>query len=508
MTDIEFVDVVVVGAGISGIGAGYHLQDKCPDRSYVILEGRADLGGTWDLFRYPGIRSDSDMHTLGYSFKPWRGAKAIADGPDILAYLRETAAEYGIDRHMRFGHLVTRAEWSSDDATWTVEYTRTAAGDGDGGVDPRRSGSIRCRFLFLCSGYYSYKRGHKPEFAGSERFQGQIIHPQEWPEDLDYAGKRVVIIGSGATAMTLLPAMAKRTEHITMLQRSPTYVVSRPARDPVSDALNKVLPEKAAYGITRWKNAQLGEMFYKQTRTRPDKVKAKLLELVRKELGPDYDVDTHFTPTYNPWDQRLCLVPDADLFEAIRNGSASVATSRIRSFTERGIELESGEVLEADIIIIATGLQLVTLGEIDFVVDGEPVDFSQTWTYKGLAYSDVPNLGSSFGYINASWTLRADLTCGWVCRVLNHMSATGTVQVTPRLSEADRNMSPRPYIDSFSAGYMRRAMPMLPKQGDRPPWVNTQSYAADKKLIGKGPIDDGTLEFKRLTVPASSARAL
>ncbi len=486
MTETEHVDVVVIGAGISGIGAGYHLQDKCPDRSYVILEGRDDLGGTWDLFRYPGIRSDSDMHTLGYSFKPWEGAKAIADGPDILAYLRETAVQYGIDRHMRFGHQVTRATWSSDDATWTVESTRTGTGE---------TVSITCGFLFMCSGYYSYKAGHLPEFAGRERFGGQIIHPQEWPEDLDYDGKRVVIIGSGATAVTLVPAMAERAEHVTMLQRSPSYVVSRPAHDPIADALRKVLPDRVAYGVTRWKNAQLGEAFYKRTRTKPEKVKAKLLGLVRKELGPDFDVDTHFTPSYNPWDQRLCLVPDADLFEAIRTGLASVVTGHIETFTEKGIELVSGEVLEADVIVTATGLQLVTLGEMDFVVDGEPVDFSQTWTYKGLAYSDVPNLASSFGYINASWTLRADLTCGWVCRVLNHMRATGTTRVTPRLSGTDRHMTPRPYIDDFSSGYMRRAMPMLPRQGDHAPWINTQSYAADKKLITKAAVDDGVLEY-------------
>ncbi len=486
MTDSEHVDVVVVGAGISGIGAGYHLQDKCPDRTYVILEGREDLGGTWDLFRYPGVRSDSDMHTLGYSFKPWQGAKSIADGPDILAYLRETAAEYGIDRHIRFGQQVQRATWSSDDARWTVETTRTGSGE---------AATLTCNFLFMCSGYYSYKQGHQPEFVGRERFAGPVIHPQQWPEDLDYAGKRVVIIGSGATAVTLVPAMAAKAEHVTMLQRSPSYVVSRPARDVISDTLRKVLPERTAYAITRWKNAQLGELFYRKTRTDPDKVKAKLLAMVTKELGPDYDVGTHFTPSYNPWDQRLCLVPDANLFEAIRSGLADVVTGHIETFTESGITLTTGEELAADVIVTATGLELVTLGEMDFVVDGEPVDFSQTFTYKGLAYSDVPNLASSFGYINASWTLRADMTCDWVCRVLNHLRETGTSQVTPRLQAGDRAMAPRPYIDDFSSGYMRRAMPMLAKQGDHAPWINTQSYNRDKELILRSPVDDAALEY-------------
>ena len=399
---VEHFDVVVVGAGISGIGAGYHLQTQCPDRTYAILEGRDDLGGTWDLFRYPGVRSDSDMHTLGYSFKPWTAAKAIADGPSILEYLRETTAEFGIDRHIRFGHLVTKAEWSSEDAHWTLEAHRTDTGE---------TVSYTCGYLFMCSGYYSYKGGYTPDFPGMADFKGQIIHPQAWPEDLDYRGKKVVVIGSGATAMTLIPAMADTAGHVTMLQRSPTYVVSRPDTDRVANALRAVLPEKAAYSLTRSKNVALQQWIYKQTRTQPEKVKARLLGMVRKELGPDYDVDKHFTPSYNPWDQRLCLVPNSDLFKAIRSGQASVVTDEIVTFTEGGIELASGEVLDADIIITATGLQLVTLGEMDFVVDGEPVDFAKTWTYKGFAYSDIPNLASSFGYINASWTLRADLTC-------------------------------------------------------------------------------------------------
>ena len=428
---IEHFDVVVVGAGISGIGAGYHLQAMSPDRSYVILEGRAGIGGTWDLFRYPGVRSDSDMHTLGYSFKPWTSEKAIADGPSILAYLRETVSEFGIDRHIRFGHLATNAEWSSDDARWTVTATDISTDTSTTGGERRE---FTCNYLFMCSGYYSYKAGHTPEFAGIEQFQGTVVHPQQWPEDLDYAGRRVVVVGSGATAMTLIPAIAKTAAHVTMLQRSPTYVAAGPDKDVIANTLRKVLPAKAAYAVTRKKNIALQQFIYGQSRTKPARMKANLIKRVRKALGPDYDVATHFTPTYNPWDQRLCLVPNGDLFDAINSGRASVVTDHIDTFTPTGIRLQSGEELAADIVVTATGLELVTLGEMRFVVDGEPVDFAQTWTYKGFAYSGVPNLASSFGYINASWTLRADLTCEYVCRLLNHMATTGTVAAVMRAS--------------------------------------------------------------------------
>jgi cation diffusion facilitator CzcD-associated flavoprotein CzcO len=494
--ETDDVDVLVVGAGISGIGAGYHLQVNCPDRTYLILEGRDDLGGTWDLFRYPGVRSDSDMHTLGYRFKPWTADKAIADGPSILAYLQETAREYGIDQHIRFGHHVTRADWCTDDARWRVEAVRKDTGE---------TVVITANFLFMCSGYYSYKEGYTPDFPGRDRFQGTIVHPQEWPEDLDYAGKRVVVIGSGATAMTLVPAMAPDVEHITMLQRSPTYVVSRPDVDGVANRLRTVLPDKAAYAVTRAKNIAFQQWIYRQTRTNPDRVKRRLLDMVRAELGPDYDVETHFTPRYDPWDQRLCLVPNSDLFEAIRSGKASVATDQIATFTERGIELESGDELEADIIVTATGLQMVSPGEMAFSVDSEAVDFSTTWTYKGVAYSDVPNLCWSFGYINASWTLRADLTCEFVCRLLNHMDETGTTQCTPRLRPGDASMPERPWIDDFSSGYMQRIMHLFPKQGDREPWVNPQNYRADRKLLRKAPIEDGVMRFTgtRVRTPAA-----
>jgi len=491
---VEHFDVVVIGAGISGIGAGYHLQANCPNRTYTILEGRDDIGGTWSLFRYPGVRSDSDMHTLGYSFKPWTAEKSIADGPSILQYLRDTSAEYRIDEHIRFGHLVTKAEWSTDDARWTVESHRKDTGE---------TVLISASFLFMCSGYYSYQGGYTPEFPGIADFEGRIVHPQAWPDDLDCSGKRVVVIGSGATAMTIIPAIADTAAHVTMLQRSPTYVVSAPDTDRLANRLRRILPEKVAYGLTRWKNVTMQQFIYKKTRTQPAKVKAKLLGMVRKELGPDYDVDTHFTPRYNPWDQRLCLVPNSDLFKAIRSGKASVVTDEISRFTDHGITLRSGTSVVADIIVTATGLQLVTLGEMDFVVDGEPVDFAKTWTYKGFAYSDIPNMASSFGYVNASWTLRSDLICEYVCRLLNHMEQTGTAQCTPRLRSSDRSMPERPWIDDFTSGYMQRVMHLFPRQGDRKPWINPQNYGRDKKMFRKSPLDDGVMTFTKAKVRAS-----
>ncbi|MBP9052366.1 MAG: NAD(P)/FAD-dependent oxidoreductase, partial [Ilumatobacteraceae bacterium] len=466
----------------------------------VILEGRAGIGGTWDLFRYPGVRSDSDMHTLGYSFKPWTSEKAIADGPSILAYLRETVSEFGIDRHIRFGHLATNAEWSSDDARWTVTATDISTDTSTTGGERRE---FTCNYLFMCSGYYSYKAGHTPEFAGIEQFQGTVVHPQQWPEDLDYAGRRVVVVGSGATAMTLIPAIAKTAAHVTMLQRSPTYVAAGPDKDVIANTLRKVLPAKAAYAVTRKKNIALQQFIYGQSRTKPARMKANLIKRVRKALGPDYDVATHFTPTYNPWDQRLCLVPNGDLFDAINSGRASVVTDHIDTFTPTGIRLQSGEELAADIVVTATGLELVTLGEMRFVVDGEPVDFAQTWTYKGFAYSGVPNLASSFGYINASWTLRADLTCEYVCRLLNHMATTGTVQCTPRLRPEDAGMPERPWIDGFTAGYMQREMHRFPRQGDREPWINPQSYTRDKKMFRTSALEDGAMQFTSARMPVA-----
>jgi cation diffusion facilitator CzcD-associated flavoprotein CzcO len=490
---MSHVDVLIVGAGISGIGAACHLRQMCPGKRFTILEARDAIGGTWDLFRYPGIRSDSDMHTLGFRFKPWREAKAIADGPAIRRYVNETAREHGITSHIRFGHKVRTASWSSDRAQWTV----TAECGGE-------TVTFTCGFLFMCGGYYSYEHAHTPDFEGMDDFQGTVVHPQFWPEDLDYAGKRVVVIGSGATAMTLVPAMAEGGADVTMVQRSPTYVVARPDQDRIANALRRWLPEKWAYAITRYKNVQLQRYFYHRTRTAPEKVKEKLLGMVRDQLGPDYDVDTHFTPRYNPWDQRLCLVPNADLFEAIKSGQARVVTDHIDRITEHGLRLTSGRELTADIIVTATGLEMVVLSGVAFSVDGRHVDFSETFTYKGMMYSGVPNLAQTFGYINASWTLRADLTAEYVCRLLNHMDAIGMRQCTPTLRPEDANMTPRPWIDDFSAGYMRRVMHLFPRQGDRDPWRNTQNYAHDKRMVRRGPIDDGALVFSH---PADRDRA-
>lgn len=482
--DTEHFDVVVVGAGISGIGAAYFLRRDSPHRSFVILEGRDDIGGTWDLFRYPGVRSDSDMHTLGYSFKPWTHEKAIADAPSIMEYLRETVAEHDITRHIRFGTRVASAEWSSATSMWTVRATQGNSGE---------EATFTCNFLFMCSGYYSYRHGHQPEFPGQQDFGGRIVHPQQWPEDLDYAGKRVVVIGSGATAVTLVPAMAATAAHVTMLQRSPTWVASAPDVDKWANRLRRFLPPMAAYRITRRKNITMQQQVYHQTRVRPERVKSFLLGKIREELGPDFDVDKHFTPSYNPWDQRLCLVPNSDLFVAIREGKASVATDTIERFDATGIVLASGQHLDADIIVTATGLELVTLGEMTFVVDGQPVDFARTWTYKGMAYSGVPNLVSSFGYVNASWTLRSDLTCQYVCRLLNHMSETGTTRCTPTLRDSDAGMPERPWIDEFTPNYMKRVMHLFPRQGDREPWVNPQNYKADRKMFLDEPVNDGVM---------------
>jgi cation diffusion facilitator CzcD-associated flavoprotein CzcO len=459
-----------------------------PDRSFQILEGRANFGGTWDLFRYPGVRSDSDMHTLGYKFKPWTADKSIADGPAILEYLRETIAENNLDEKIRYNQHVTKAEWSTLSKTWTLSVLDKIS---------NTENKFSCNFLFMCSGYYSYKQGFTPQFEGIQNFKGEVVHPQFWPQDLDYRNKRVVVIGSGATAMTLVPAMSNDVKKITMLQRSPTYVVSRPSIDPFAKKMRRLLPEKLAYKVTRFKNTTMQQIVYRRTRVKPLEIKELLLSGVRAELGPDYDVAKHFTPTYNPWDQRLCLVPDSDLFKAIRSGKAEVVTDTIKDFSATGIELDSGQHLDADIIVTATGLNLVTLGEMEFVVDSQLVDFSKTWTYKGFAFSGIPNLASSWGYINASWTLRADLTCEIVCRLLNHMRDTKTSMCTPTLRVSDRGMPQKSWIESFSSGYMRRAMHKMPKQGDREPWINPQNYKRDKKMFRKSPVDDGVMLFAR-----------
>ena len=485
----EHFDVLLVGAGLSGIGAAWHLQARAPSRTYVILESRDAVGGTWDLFRYPGIRSDSDMYTLGFAFKPWTEAKAIADGPSILSYVRETARENRIDRNIRFRHHVKRASWSSETAHWTVEAERADTGE------PVR---FTCRWLHMCSGYYDYAGGYLPAFEDMGRFRGRIIHPQFWPEDLDYRGKKVLVIGSGATAVTLVPAMAGDAGHVVMLQRSPTYIVSRPAEDRIANWLRRRLPAMLAYRLVRWKNVLLQQYFFHFARKRPDKVKAKLLELVREELGPDYDVETHFTPRYNPWQQRLCLVPDSDLFEAIRQGKASVVTGEIERFTETGLKLKSGAELDADIVVSATGLKLQVLSDVAFSVDGEPRNISQTMTYKGMMFSDVPNLSYSFGYTNASWTLKADLTSGYLCRILNHMEAKGWDIALPR---RDPSVGEVPFVD-FTSGYFERARHILPKQGSKKPWKLYQNYALDMAALKYGAIDDGTIRFSASPKPA------
>jgi monooxygenase len=479
----EVLDVLVVGAGISGIGAGYHLQKLCPDRRYAIVEARKDLGGTWDLFRYPGVRSDSDMHTLGYSFRPWTDPKAIAEGPAILSYLHETAREYGIDRKIRFGHKVLRADWSSQDAQWTVQVRREEDGS---------TSSIRCAFLFMCSGYYDYADGYQPDFPGQSRFGGRMVHPQNWPEDLDHAGKKVVVIGSGATAVTLVPALAEKAAHVTMLQRSPTWMVARPSVDPISTRLRRRLPLRLALRLTRWKNVLMGMYVYRLCKRSPQRMRELLLGGIRQALGPKADIATHFTPRYNPWEQRLCLVPDGDFFKAINKGRASVVTDHIESFTEAGVKLQSGATLDADIIVSATGLKLAMLGNTALYVDGQRVEPSRTVNYKGLMYSGVPNMANTFGYTNASWTLKADLTAQYVCRLLNHMRKTGMRQCRAPAAGPDTPLLP--WVD-FSSGYFQRAADQLPKQGATKPWKLNQNYLSDLVAMRFGTVDDGVLRF-------------
>lgn len=484
----ENFDVLIVGAGLSGIGAGYRLQTECPGKSYVILEGRSCMGGTWDLFRYPGIRSDSDMFTLGYPFRPWKEAKAIADGPSILNYIRDTASTFGIDEHIRYNQQVLGSSWSTEDAQWTVET------EVDG-----MSRTYNCSFLYLCSGYYSYQGGFEPTFPGLEDFEGQVVHPQKWPEDLDYAGKRVVVIGSGATAVTLVPAMAESAEHVTMLQRSPSYVTSVPAKDVIADAVRRVFPEQKAHTIVRWKNVTIGQALYQMCRRAP-KFATRLFQAgVRKEAGEGVAIDPHFTPAYNPWDQRLCLVPDADLFKSLRNGKASIVTDQITTFTPKGIALESGEHLDADIVITATGLKMVAAGELDIQVDGKRVSTGDTLVYKGLMFSGVPNFAWCVGYTNASWTLRADLSSRYVCRFLNYLDQKHFDFGVPTADGSD--MDKRPILD-LTSGYVKRATDFLPKQGSKPPWLLRQNYFLDSAMMRFSHMDQ-SIRFGRRK-PASA----
>jgi monooxygenase len=488
----EHVDVLIVGAGISGICAGYHVHATCPGKTFAILESRGSIGGTWDLFRYPGIRSDSDMYTLGFRFRPWPDAKTIADGPAILDYVRETASMYGIDQKIRFHHRVLRADWSTEEARWTVEVERTDTGE---------TASLTCGFLFLCPGYYRYDQGYTPQFEGIERFTGRVVHPQQWTEDIDYEDKRVVVIGSGATAVTLVPAMAERAAHVTMLQRSPSYVVSLPGEDPLARTLRRFLPARLVYPIVRWKNVLLTMLVFQLSRRRPNLMKRLIRRALEKRLPAGYDIDTHFKPRYNPWDQRMCLVPDGDLFEAISAGRASVVTDQIETFTERGLALASGTELEADLIITATGLNMIPLGGLELAVDGREVKLPETITYKGMMLSDVPNLAFAVGYTNASWTLKCELTCEYVCRLLNHMDRAGLQVCTPR---RDPSVTEEPLID-FSSGYVLRAIDTFPRQGSKAPWRLYQNYARDLLLLRHGPIEDEAIEFSN---PTSAAEAV
>jgi monooxygenase len=482
MTD--FVDVLIVGAGISGISAAWHVQDRCPRKSYAILEAREEMGGTWDLFRYPGIRSDSDMYTLGFRFRPWRGEKAIADGPSILSYLQETAAEYGIDKKIRYGHKVISADWSSAENRWTLRYQH-------GG----REGAISAAFLLMCSGYYDYDQGYAPEFPGQADFAGPIIHPQHWPEDLEYQGKNVVVVGSGATAVTLIPSLAESgAGHVTMLQRSPSYIVSQPAKDVVAQNLNRWLPTGAAYTATRWKNIILQTMMYQLCRRLPQRMRGALMNLAKRQLPPGFDVERHFGPRYNPWDQRLCLVPNGDLFRAIRNGQAEVVTDTIDRFTNGGIKLSSGTELPADIIVTATGLNLQLFGGATITFDGRPVDLTESMAYKGMMLSGLPNIAFTIGYTNIGWTLKADLVSEFACRLLNFMDDEGYDTVVPQ--RPGDEVQERPLLE-FTPGYVLRALDLLPKQGSVKPWRLNMNYALDVRMIRRGNIADDGLRFSR-----------
>lgn len=484
---MEHVDVIIVGAGLSGVGGACHLRRECPTKSVVILEGRERMGGTWDLFRYPGVRSDSDMYTLGYRFRPWRDNKAMADGPAILSYIRETAVDYEVDKLIRYNHRVRSVSWSSERARWTVE--------AETGPD-KKLVQLTCNFIYLCTGYYDYNNGYTPDWQGIARFRGKIVHPQKWPEDLDYSGKRVVVIGSGATAVTLVPAMAERAAHVTMLQRSPSYIVSRPAEDKIANALRRWLPARAAYMLTRWKNVLAGTFFYNLARNRPNVFKWMIARGVRNNLGDKYD-SKDFTPPYNPWDQRLCLVPDADLFRSIREGQVSLVTDHIETFTEDGLLLKSGTHLDADIIVTATGLVLKLFSGMQLVVDGAPVVMPKMFVYKGMMFSDVPNLAFAVGYTNASWTLKCDLIAEYVCRLLNHMDHHGYNVCTPRVNDSD--IEEIPVID-FNSGYVLRALDTLPRQGSKTPWRLHQNYVKDLSMMRYGRVEDGTMEFKSAPV--------
>jgi monooxygenase len=486
----EYFDVLIVGAGLSGIGAARHLAKHCPDKTFAILEGRDTMGGTWDLFRYPGIRSDSDMYTLGYNFKPWTRPQVIADGDDIRNYIQEAAREGGIDNKVRYGSKVLSADWCSETATWTLQVQKSATGE---------TVAMRCNWLMMCSGYYNYEEGFTPDFPGRESFKGQVIHPQFWPENLDYTGKRVVVIGSGATAITLIPSMTRTAGHVTMLQRTPSYVISVPQADPMAKFLRRFLPEMTVYNIARKRNNFITQMIFKLSRKYPNAMRKLLLKQVKVQVGPNVDMK-HFTPPYNPWDQRLCAVPNGDMFKVLKKGKASVVTDHIDRFVDKGILLKSGQTLEADIIVTATGLNLRLFGGMQMSVDGAPVDMSERISYKGLMFSDLPNMSNTLGYTNASWTLKADLIAEYVCRLIKHMDKTGTRIATPR---RDATVQPAPLLD-MSSGYVARASGHLPKGADRAPWKLFQNYALDTEQLHNGKLEDGVMTFTPAGKVASS----
>ncbi|MDX6685515.1 MAG: hypothetical protein QOF86_1643 [Baekduia sp.] len=481
---VQHVDVLVVGAGLSGIGAAWHLQDKQPGKSYAILEAREASGGTWDLFRYPGIRSDSDLSTFAYAFKPWTGEKAIADGPEILEYIRATAREAGIDRHIRYGHRVVRAAWSTADARWTVDAERTDTGE---------TVRMTAGWLFCASGYYRYDEGFTPQFEGVEDFGGQIVHPQHWPEDLDVDGKRVVVVGSGATAVTLVPALTAQGAHVTMLQRSPSYILPLPSKDVIADKLRQWFGDARGHDLTRRKNIWRQRKVYAFCQKHP-KLARRIIRAVTAKQVPGVDVDTHFNPKYDPWDQRLCAVPDGDLFRAMRRGDAEIVTDRIETFTGRGLRLGSGAELDADVIVTATGLNLLIFGGLELEVDGEKVSMPDTLAYKGMMLSGVPNFAFAIGYTNSSWTLKVDLVCEHLCRLLAHMDARGLDAAVP--VPGDAAMETRPLLD-FSAGYVLRSLPDLPRQGASAPWHLAMDYREDVEHLRRGPVEDPALRFSR-----------
>lgn len=481
---MEKTDVLIVGAGISGVGAACHVKQNCADKTFVVVESREAIGGTWDFFRYPGIRSDSDMYTMGYSFKPWIGDKALADGDSIREYICDAAAENEISRHIRTGHRVQAAQWSSERASWQVNILQVASGEVV---------QIECSFLYLCTGYYDYEKPHEPEFKGSENFKGTIVHPQHWPKDLDYSGKKVVVLGSGATAVTMVPAMAAQAAHVTMLQRTPAYILSVDEVDSMSVFLRRYLPDKLTYNITRWKNILSGMMVYQICTRRPEWAKAFVRKGLVALLGEDYDIDKHFKPDYEPWDQRLCMVPDGDLFHSINEGKASVVTDHIDHFTETGICLRSGEELEADLVVTATGLTIKLFDGIAMTVDDEPVVVPQKTIYQGMMLSDVPNLAFTVGYTNASWTLKADLAADFVTRIMKYMKAKGYRQCCPRDNTGDEHNEP---MMTLKSGYVERAASDFPHEGSKAPWKMHQNYILDKLTFKLASLKDGTMEFK------------